>query len=317
MFRKFFASLFILVFVVFSVPAIILFGFYQTIFNVDFYKGPLLNEVYNRAIPIIVDEIYVNDKNILGKYFKKEEIVEIVKRDIPQDVFRNILDDVFKQLDLVLNAGKSKITLKLDSVKDPLKKLVGDLQNTLFTEKIPQCKKGESPRMLALPSCMPSGVAGETYKKRFNQEIDNNLKMIFSNIKPIEIDARPIIQNLETIKAFELVAQALFASLGILCLLILLVLWKPLARGLKWLGVPFIIASFEALVMYKMIPLLISSTNIRFNDIPEKYLDDVRGIINFMVSCYQKQLLYVVIFSFSIGFAMILTGYFLPKKINK
>src|SRR3989339_1692232 len=113
MFRKFLAFVLVVVLLVFSVPATIFFGFYNTIFNYDFYEGPLLNNVYNQGVPILIEEMVSQDNDMLGKYFTRDELFELFKKDIPVTAFQTIVRGVTSQVDGILRGnGKTKITIQ-------------------------------------------------------------------------------------------------------------------------------------------------------------------------------------------------------------
>lgn len=314
MFRKFFASVFVLSFVILAVPAMLLFGLYRTVLNENFYKGPLLDEVYNRGISLLVEEFSARDQQILSKYFTHDELVGIIKRDVPISLFQGFLDDAFSQLNGILdNNGKRKIILKLDSIKEPVNKLIDDLINILFDEKIKPCAKGEYPKMQPMPSCIPKGQA-KNYKNQFKREITANLSVIMQQVRPIELDTTPLLQNLQQIKLAEIIIQAFFAALGILCLFIILVLWKPFLRGVRWLGGTFLFVAFEALVIYKAIPILAANLNSSFQNIPQNQADQIYGVLKFAINYYNTQMLYVLITLGLIGSVLIFLGYFFKKQ---
>ncbi len=315
MIRKIFAVIFIIVFLAFSIPAVFLFGFYRTALSQDFYKGPLLDEIYNKITPVVVDEFTKHDKEILSKYFTREELIDVFKHNVPQSVFANILQNGFLQLKAVLEgSAQQKIVIKFDDLKEPFLKLTDDLINILFTEKIKQCAKNEYPKMQPVPSCIPAGYDVAIYKKRFESQISASVDQIFKNIRPLEIDTAPIAQNVQAIQVLDVAIQAYFGMLMVLCAIIFLILWKPFSRGLKWLGTTFVLFAFNALVIYKAIPILGRSLVLKDMNIPPEYADEMQNIVNFIIAYYQRQIGYVCIAVFVAGVIMIFAGYF--KKYN-
>ncbi|HBB02998.1 MAG: hypothetical protein US89_C0004G0061 [Candidatus Peregrinibacteria bacterium GW2011_GWF2_38_29] len=314
MFRKFLAFVLVVVLLVFSVPATIFFGFYNTIFNYDFYEGPLLNNVYNQGVPILIEEMVSQDNDMLGKYFTRDELFELFKKDIPVTAFQTIVRGVTSQVDGILRGnGKTKITIQFDSLKPYFDVLIINFTNELFDKKIPKCEVGQKIVFKDLPSCVKPDT--DFYKKGFVSQMQKNFDEIFkSKASSVEIDATPVLQNFQAIQGFSVLTQAFFMFLAILCLLILLVLWKPFSRGFKWLGVVFFIVSFNALVFYKTVSILSSYIDISNIGFPEKYIPEVRNIIDFIVNSFKNQMLYVLGFALLFGLALYLIGHL--KSIN-
>jgi hypothetical protein len=309
MFRKFLAFVLVLVFLAFSVPATIFFGFYNTVFNYDFYEGPLLDNVYNQGAPILIEEIVNQDKDILGKYFTRDELFELFKKDIPITSFQVIIRNITSQVDGILKGnGKTKIIIQFDSLKPNFDTLIVDFTNELFDKKIPKCEPSQKIVFRDLPSCVKPDT--DFYRKEFVTQIQQNFDEIFkSKAKSIEIDATPVLRNFQVIQSFSVLTQAFFIFLAILCLLILLVLWKPFYRGFKWLGITFFIVSFNSLVFYKTISILSSYIDVKDIDIPEKYIPEVKNIIDFIVNSFKNQMLYVLGFALLFGLVLYLIGY--------
>ena len=140
--------------------------------------------------------------------------------------------------------------------------------------------------------------------------MQQNFDEVFkSKAGSIEIDATPVLQNFQVIQSFSVLAQAFFMFLAILCLLILLVLWRPFSRGFRWLGVVFVIISFNALVFYKTISILSLYIDVKKMGFPEKYAPEVRNIIDFTVNSFKNQMLYALGFALFLGLVLYLVGY--------
>lgn len=318
MIRKFFAFILILVFVFVSIPVMILFGLNRTLLDQDFYTGPMLNDVYERFMPMFADEFYSKVQRDLGKHLTAEEFVVVFKKSIPVSVMQGTLTDFFTQLNGILEGNnKTKIVVKLDLFKSSLKNLGENIFDTIKA-KAPECKKGQVPQFNPMPTCVVLGLNTDTYKKAFSSQVEMSINQAFTTMKPVEIDMTPFIKEASKLKLIELAEQVLFGLFALIGLLIVLVLWKPFSRGMRWLGGTITFVAFEALIIYKMIPILTANLNLGFHDLPQKYLDGIYGSVNFLVNSFDKQILYFMIVFIVIGAALIFTGYLLkhaqPQK---
>lgn len=317
MIRKFFAFLIVIAFVLVAVPVIFLFGLDRTLLNQDFYRGPLISEVYNKAMPLIADEIYLKAKGVFGKSITGEEFVVVLKNSVPASYFQEILDDAFLQLNEILDGnGKTKIVIRVDSLKPAFKNLGENILETL-KQKTPVCKKNEAPRFNPLPSCVSPEFESDAYKKEYARSLDAYIAQFFANTKPIEIDAAPITQNIQQIKIIKIALQAIFASLALFALFIFLILWKPFSRGMRWVGGAMIFVAFEAFVIYKMVPILTANLNLGLKDIPQKYADAIYEVIRFAINYFDKNILYFAIAFGAIGIALVFAGYLLKPLTKK
>ncbi|MBI5152621.1 hypothetical protein HZA39_03735 [Candidatus Peregrinibacteria bacterium] len=319
MIRKFFAFILILVFVFVSIPVMILFGLNRTLLNQNFYTGPLINDVYERFMPMFADEFYSQVKRDLGRYLTSEEFVVVFKKSIPVSTFQGILDDLFIQLNGILEGnGKTKIVVKLDPFKSSLKGLGENIFDAVKA-KAPECKKGQVPQFNPMPTCVIPGLNTDTYKKAFSREVENSINQAFIIMKPVEVDMTPIIKEMNKLELIQLAIQVLFCSLALFALLIVLVLWKPFSRGMRWLGGAITFVAFEALIIYKIIPILTANLNLGFHDVPQKYLNAIQGSVKFLINSFDKQILYFMIVFVIIGAALVFTGYLLkhtqPRRL--
>ena len=237
MIRKFFASIFLLLFVSFSLTFSVIWGMYDTFLDRDFYTGDFVDLAYG----FIVEEI---PKNLnLEEQFP--DVSEREVRDLISDVFRPddlrfVISDVLLQLDSVIisNSSDVRLSLPLTWLQDKQDEIAVTLVDFMY-EKLPSCTAAEFLRSSANGfECIPEGYSKDDMVLKVGTLLD---RRIFSNL-PTEVVLNKIdlpddfVGNLNQL--VEIVFKRVFTLMLLMTMLSFVlmsfIIYKPWQRVLRW-----------------------------------------------------------------------------------
>lgn len=237
MIRKFFASLFLLFFVIFSLTFSVVWGLYDTFLDRDFYTGDFVDLAYG----FIVEEIPKN-LNL------EEQFPDISERDVQaliSDVFKTedlrfVISDVVEQLDSVTisNSSELRLSLPLSWLEGKQHDIAVSLVDFMY-EQLPSCSAEEFLNSGVNGfECIPEGYSKLDMVSKVETMLDRNIfSNLPTNIVLSEVDLPDgFVGNLNQL--VEIVFKKIFTVFLLLTtlsfVLLSLVVYKPWQRVLRW-----------------------------------------------------------------------------------
>ncbi len=258
-FRRILAAILVIVFIISSLAAFLIFGVSNTFTSADFYSDKLSEDTYNFMINATVKNLS-NENEFIENNFTEADLRREITAVFPKSVYDKMLSQLIRELDSLKDDPSKPLTLKLSTYRESLLTLAHNLSYKVF-ESIPKCEDGEIPEESesGLPTCVPPAVEYNLVAEPFTEEFE---KAIYAAVpEQIQIDLNSSVGNdgfmlsnvFQAIDTLKIVIYALL--LGSLILIVLLI-WKPFASILSYLGLAFFTGGLSGIIVSFLMPML-------------------------------------------------------------
>jgi hypothetical protein len=240
MIRKFFASIFVGLFLIFSSFAVLLFALNDTFLDFSFYEEELLSEFYELGMDLAIDKA-MDENPVLKDNFSKEEAGKLVKQVFPYEVLETGLSDIISQVSEIDLESTEPQSLKI-SFKD-FKSNVSEIAPEVIGEvldKLPQCEKDMTPLEEGeIPDCLPPGTDPAQLKNQLIFMLENEFLNTIPDVYEATLPDAEEIEANDADMALFVMKNSSFIMFNFLLLLMVaigLILFKPFYRTMFWEG---------------------------------------------------------------------------------
>ncbi|PIQ78195.1 hypothetical protein COV82_01715 [Candidatus Peregrinibacteria bacterium CG11_big_fil_rev_8_21_14_0_20_46_8] len=226
--RKFFAVIFIFLFVATLVPMTLLYALRQTFLNEERVKTSVVPPSYELFVEIASEEFARNPQD--QALFKKR-IAMVLTQERYQTILESAVETIFQTLRA--QHQENEITVDLKPLREELRAIVPELADNL-----PQCERGEDIET-QFRFCVPPGFEREHFHTMAEDILTKHLppRIVVRSAEYPEIVA--LIGSI--IRADRLVAFILIVPTLIGMIIIGLLIWKPWDSIARWIGIPFML----------------------------------------------------------------------------
>ncbi len=251
MIRKVLAGFLVFIFIVLALPVVTLLGFYKTFLDENFYKGELLDGVYEMWIDSIPTDVEWEEQfgtlnrdqfvEMLREVYSAEDLVVVVEDIESQISEAKFNEDNILYLNIPFGWMREKAPLLAESIAEMV---VSDLEPC---ESIDEFDINQH-------NCIPEGVLVSTVKDGVKIDLEEQILKDVPEIYEFEIELVSMeAQTGEDVS--EYFTRALnngivisVVALVVVLLLIALVVFRPFTRVMKW--------EFRAIFLASIIPLV-------------------------------------------------------------
>jgi hypothetical protein len=251
MIRKVLAGFLVFIFIVLALPIVTLFGFYKTFLDEDFYKGELLDGVYEMWIDTIPTDVEWEEQfgnldrsqfvEMLREVYSPEDLVVVV-----EDIERQISEAKFNEknilyLDIPFGWMRDKAPVLAESIAEMV---ASDLEPC---ETIEDFNVNQH-------NCIPEGVMTSTVKDGIKIDLEKQILVDIPEIYELEVKLVEMESQVgEDVSDYftRALNNGFIISIVVLIavlLLIALMIFRPFTRVMKW--------EFRAIFLASIIPLV-------------------------------------------------------------
>lgn len=253
MIRKVLAGFLVFIFIVLALPVATLFGFYKTFLDEDFYKGELLDGVYEMWIDTIPSDVEWEEQFgtldrdqfivMLREVYSSEDLVSVV-----EEIEEQISDAKFNEknvlyLDIPFDWMREKAPVLAESIAEIV---ISDLEPC---ESIEEFDVNQH-------NCIPEGVLASTVKDGIKIDLERQILIDIPEVYEFEVKLVEMESQVGE-DVSDYFSRALnngftisIVVLIIVLLLIALMIFRPFSRVMKWEFRAIFLASIVPLVTY-------------------------------------------------------------------
>lgn len=324
-----------ILFVISTPAAFTLYSLERSVFSADLYIRAMDDENVYEQIPVVASQALTvaaqrpEDAGLLSIFrnLSREEWEALVVQLLPPDVLRTLTTDAVRQVVGYLNGDSADAVLSLGNLKAHMQSPEGIQVVYMMLEAQPDCTIDQLSAMAlgqqALTLCDPP----DTFlfldlRPIVTGQINRLMSLIPEQVTLISAGAaRPAyLQNLTDLR----VLMRLSPLLPVLCLLIILVLVVRTFRDwLKWWGFPLLLAGLASMLLGALSAPL-SSLTFQFLFVPAlpvAFPADLVAMFRDLTAAIVRNALQPVLFVAGIlmlvGFAMVVLGFFLRRRVRK
>lgn len=247
MIRKFFASIFVLLFASLAGPLLFSWQIYENFTDPDFYT----DDFYSAAHGVFLDEAgeIIKEKKIS---FVQDDVAinGLLKAAVPQASFNKILRDIVDQIWNTNLHGEKVLNLKVDfaaALKDNDK--FYDAVFVYLQKNLPVCPEGDNIEVGTL-SCLDKNVAKDDFKAQVRAALDRELFLDIPNESAIELPfaVETTLSDFGE-KASGVVFSFYLSTLMLALLLTALIVYRPWERVVSWLSGAVFFAALHVIIL--------------------------------------------------------------------
>ncbi len=314
-FRRILGGILVFVFIISSLAAFLIFAFSNTFVSADFYSDKLSEDSYNFMVNATVKNL-TSENEFIENNFTEADLRREIIAVFPKSVYDKMLNQLIRELDTLKDDPSKPLTLKLGTYRESLLTLAHNLSYQVF-ESIPKCEEGEVPEETEndLPSCVPPYVDYNLVAEPFTEEFE---KAIYSAVpEQVQIDLNAsvgqdgfMLSNIfQTIDTLKIIIYSIL--LGCLILIVLLV-WKPFASILSYLGLAFFTGGLSGVIVSFLLPMLSPVVAEKING--ELLIEDIRILTDRIFYLFGLEMQKGAYIFLALGALLILTRLFIKKK---
>jgi len=297
------------VFIVLAVPLIGAFGIYKTFLNEDFYKGEVLEIVYELWVGAAVDAVDVEDVSFS---LDKDKFMEVLQEVFTADDLALMIDDIKNEIDeaVFLEGGVIPIELSFKWLIDR-SDVMAESVTDLIVDGLEPCKSVDEFNPDEF-NCIPEGFSISTIKDEVRADLKAQLVNDIPESYSFDIETKLDIKAGEDVSDYvnSIIHDVFFiGSLVLLFVLLLLglVVFKPAVRVFKWEMKAIFLASFLPLIAF-----LILSKGVDKIKIEEA--EEFFELFSFIVKAFSNTLLSYLIPVAVVSFVFWIVGIIFDKK---
>lgn len=259
-FRKFFATLLMFVFIGIFLTTAFCFAFYQTFFNVDFYKKDLVKAAHDFVVH--EGQKYMDFQPIAA--INKSDFVAIMDTVVSAKDLEGVVNDVAEQVrDLKVGQdGIVELIIPLDWLERKSGVFSEKIVDYLF-ENLPRCELGEEDYFKEF-NCLPTGLSKDDFASAFRLALDRKLisdlpnDFNFQFVVPNQFRGLNVGAFIDgvTSKFFFVLIGALLLMLACIGLLI----FSPWSAVMKWVAKTVFLSSLftilTAMILNISVPVI-------------------------------------------------------------
>lgn len=314
-FRRILAGILVFVFIVSSLAAFLVFGISNTFISPDFYSEDLSDETYNFLVSATVKNV-TNENDFIEKNFTEADLRREITEVFPKPVYDKMLSQLIRELDTLEDDPSKPLTLKLTTYRESLLTLAHNMSYQVF-ESIPKCEEGEIPEETdsGLPSCVPDAVEYNLVAEPFTEEFE---KAIYSAVpEQVQIDLNASVGNegfmlSNVFQAIDTLKIVIYAVLLGSLILIVLLIWKPFASILSYLGLAFFTGGLSGVIVSYLLPMLSPVVAEKVNG--ELLIEDIRVLTDKIFFLFGVEIQKGAYIFLALGALLILIRLFIKKK---
>lgn len=253
MIRRIFAGFLVFMFIVIALPVITVFGFYKTFSDEDFYKGELLEGVYELLIDSIPSDVEWEDQ--FGD-LDRDRFVEMLREVYSPEDFVVIIENIENQIKeakfneeqvLYLSVPFGWMREKAPILAESIAEIV--ISNLEPCESMADFDVNKH-------NCIPEGILVSTIQDGVKLDLEEQILVDVPEVYELEINLAGIDAKVgEDVSDYfvSILNNGLIISVVVLVvvlLLIALVIFRPFARVMKWEFRAIFLASVISLVTF-------------------------------------------------------------------
>ncbi len=309
MIRKIFAGFLVFVFIVLAVPFIAVFGIYKTFLNEDFYKGEVLDIVYELWADAAVEAIDVEDVSFS---VDKEDFMEVLREVFTADDLALMIENIADEFDkaVFLEDGVIPLELSLEWVRDR-SDVFAESVTGLIVDGLEPCKsinEFDADKF----NCIPEGFSISTVKDEVQADLKAQLLKDIPESYSFDVKTGLDLREGEDVSDYvdSIIHDVFFiGSLVLLFVLLLLalVVFRPAVRILKWEMKAIFLASFLPLIAF-----LILSKGV--DKIKIEGAEEFFELFSFIIKAFSNTLISYLIPVAAVSFVFWIVGIIFDKK---
>ncbi len=314
-FRRIVAGLLVFLFIAVSLVSFLVFAVSNTFLSGSFYEEKISGDTYNFMISATVKNL-INENALLEKYFTEADLRREIMEVFPEDMFRNMINQLVSEMETLRQDPGKPLTLKLGTYRESLLTLAHNFSYDLF-KAIPKCAQGEIPEEGAdsLPTCVPESVEYNVVAAPFTEEFEKSIYAAVPEQVQIDLNATVgdgafmmsnVFQLLDTVKL------AVYATLLAILILIALLIWKPFTTVLTYEGIGFLLGGLSGVVCSYMLMFLPSV--IAEKATGEMLADDIRVLAEKAMLLFSAEMQKGAYLFLALGALIVLVRLFMKKR---
>ncbi len=251
MIRKIFAGFLVFIFIVIALPVITLFGFYKTFSDEDFYKGELLEGVYELLIDSIPEDVEWEEQ--FGD-LDRDQFVEMLREVYSPDDFVVIVENIENQIkEAKFNEEEvMHLSIPFGWMREKAPILAESIAEIVISDLEPCESMADFD--VNRHNCIPEGVLVSTIQDGVKLDLQEQILVDVPEVYEFDINLVGIDAQVgEDVSDYfvSILNNGLVVSvivLVVVLLLIALVIFRPFTSVMKW--------EFRAIFLASVIPLV-------------------------------------------------------------
>jgi hypothetical protein len=319
MFRKILAVICVVLVAILITPFLLFRSITNSYLDPEFYKGPVLEEIYDEFVSFVSEEIQKDEK--VANYFTVDEVREIISNNFPKEDIEVILQDFVSQIKGIEDRRKGDaINVSLMPVKNNIDNLAEDVSSRIVSD-IPACEAETDiqnvPRDdLGMPECIPVTINSERIQAPLKNEIQKEL----NNAVPGEftLDLTTGMEEQKTylnqaVSIIEYIQLMLPFIILILLLLIALLIYSPYHSIMAYIGAALFSGGTLSIIIVQFINriprLAVNQSNMP--ELSSNEIEELRGLYTVLVGFISDRMFIYSLYFAGAGAVLILIALFI------
>ncbi len=307
--RKVLASFVVFLFVILSLPSLIIYALSNTFFDADFYRNGVAEGSYDYVMEISSQTVR-NESDAIASLYSKDELKAKLGEVYTLAIHSDILAQVGDQIEYIKTGEVEKASISLKPLRNSLITVANTLTYEVYQD-LPTCAVQElRPSGGDFPSCVPRGVPYDVAIA----PILNDFELAVYNAIPEELSGLDQIIPAEYFVGIKFWENALFIGLLVLLILIAFLIFKPFSLIVKYESLAFALSGAAGLLLSFGVMELFAMISARTNleGLAPETLQFVEYLISFVSNEIQRlSLMFVVV-----GIALIVVMLILRRTID-
>ncbi len=302
MIRKIFAGLFLLVFLLFSVPIALSYGVFKTVSDKDFYQEDVVEFVYT----LLENEGSGVLENVGIKHIDEENFKGMLNEIIPRETLDEVAAKTYDQVSQMRLSedGHVVISVPMMWLKSTLDEFADKTAVYLFAN-METCADFEKV-YLDKVDCLPEGLSFDELKLRVRRILNREIfeKLPEEYVLDFYVPESEAVEGMKFFDFYERLSRQIFLAAGIVMVILLFLVgvfvFKPVRSIVKWESLTLFLASlFLAMILVALdfvIPRFFESIIMATNsDILLDYAESIRLAYVLLVDSLSDNL-YLIVF---------------------
>ncbi len=315
MFKKFFATSFVSLFIASSFLFMVLFGFYNTVFDKDLYGDEFIDIIYDYSISTLIDNFDLSAFTMLDDFPVEDVLREVVTKEDVGGVVADTINSL-SVIEINEETGIVDISIPFGWLVDKKDAIAEKIAFYMY-EKLDVCELKDLENFSENFACLPPGLSVMDLQLQVNRVLDRN---IFS-VLPDDLVFSVLVPSGDTGSFADFVNQKYIYVSGLLLLLmtvsillIALFIFKPLSLIFRWVFFTIFVTTLFGIGFYL---ILFNSSDILYENlvnISDAQVDVYITLYDYFVKIMSRNMLYVLVPTSLISFVLAIFTFINIKK---
>lgn len=320
--RRFFAGLFLVLFMMVSLPLFLLWGGYGIFGDENFY---IRDEFVDSSYDLLIDVISKNG-DLKEKYsLNEEEIAEIARKIIVKEDLIVFIEDFVEEIKTleIKEDGTAELAISLGFLKEKRERISKDIAVLLYG-KLPLCE-GDVLTEFNSIECVPEGISEENFISTGAEIISETLEEAFPEVISYNLEIPETVRTSSFVEFFDdIVGWMMWGSISFLliCLIAIgILIFRPWKKVLQWEGATIFFASLNILIV--LLALIFSGNILDIGEISAELaltpaqVELYQRMYNVVIGAYATKLIILLVPLMILSLMAWVMGIILSKKDKK